>query len=144
TFNGRQETSTPAHRDSNAEMGYNWHQSCQPEIVLDGSNLYIVYGADRYIEFAQVTPEGGAINGLAYYQGRNGAAGVVVHAWDAIDEDPPPDTFAYYDQQGNVTYFVGNNTNTTPASYQFWKTVDPAGNTAYVGDATTLATAISV
>ncbi|MBK9189397.1 MAG: hypothetical protein IPM33_10630 [Phycisphaerales bacterium] len=54
-----------------------------------------------------------------------------------------PDLYVYTDQQGNRTYFFGGNTASDRANWQVWKFVDPAGNTAYVGHATTASSAVS-
>ena len=103
-------------------------------VFYDGSPdvVYIVYGADRYLEFKHV--EG------TEYAGVNGCAGVVTYVAGAEDADP--DWYIYYDQHGVATYFFGG-TNTGNAAWQIWKIVDPAGNVAYVGDASTAATALS-
>jgi hypothetical protein len=55
TYNARQDDGS--HHDSDGPQGYNWFQISMPEIVLyegatdDLDVLYIVYGADRFIEF---------------------------------------------------------------------------------------------
>ena len=99
--------------------------------------LYLVYGADRYIEFKRTDDDEDTFRGV------NGAAGVIEH------EPGTPDVWVYYDQNGNRTYFFGADAvveveeDDYDASWQIWKIVDPAGNTAYVGHATTASTAIS-
>src|SRR5690606_18419124 len=65
------------------------------------------------------------------------AAGIVEY------ESGSPDLYVYYDQNGNRTYFFGGNTSSNRADWQLWKFVDPAGNTAYVGHATTASTAVT-
>lgn len=131
SFNGRQETSTPAHRDSNGYQGYNWFQMSQPAIVFydgDPDMVYIVYGADRFLEFKDDEAE----DIVPQYVGVNGTAGVITYI-EGSESDP--DQYVYYDQQGVATHFLGG-TNSGAAAWQIWKIVDPAGNTAYVGDAT--------
>ncbi len=139
TFNARQETSGGSHRDSNGYQGRNWFQTSQPELVFvdNDSNggtreledlIYLVYGADRYIEFRRSDDD------VDTFRGVNGAAGVIEY------ESGSPDVYVYYDLHGNRTYFFGGNTS-GGADWQIWKFVDPAGNTAYVGDATTASTA---
>jgi len=142
TYNARQRTSGDAHHDSDGYQGRNWFQMSQPELVFfdadDNSQtkeaedlVYIVYGADRFLEFKRTDDDEDTFRGV------NGAAGVIEH------EVGSPDLFVYYDQRGNRTYFFGGNTSNGRADWQLWKFVDPAGNTAYVGHETTISTAIS-
>ncbi|MFN7021605.1 MAG: hypothetical protein ACK4WH_09795, partial [Phycisphaerales bacterium] len=142
TFNARQADSGGTHFDSDGYQGKNWFQVSQPEIRLydaDGNAgtkqaadlIYLVYGADRYVEFKRTADDADTFRGV------NGAAGVFKY------ESGSPDLYVYTDQNGNRTYFFGGNTSSNPADWQLWKFVDPAGNTAYVGHATTASTAIS-
>ncbi|MFG0259578.1 MAG: hypothetical protein ACF8LK_04415, partial [Phycisphaerales bacterium JB041] len=142
TFNARQETSGGSHRDSDGYQGRNWFQTSQPELVFYDNDansgtretedlIYIVYGADRYIEFNRTDDD------VDTFRGVNGAAGVIEY------ESGSPDLYVYYGLQGNRTYFFGANTSGGQADWQLWKFVDPAGNTAYVGDATTASTAVT-
>ncbi|HYE01964.1 MAG TPA: hypothetical protein VD963_01885, partial [Phycisphaerales bacterium] len=141
TFNGVQE-SGGTHRDSNGLQGKNWFQLSQPAIVLydaDGNSgteqdddiLYIVYGADRFLEFKRIA------DNSAEFKGKNGAAGAVKKTTGT------PDTFTYTDQTGNQTVFFGFNTSGNTTNGQFWKLTDPAGNTLYVGDSSSASTAIT-
>ncbi|MBX3377511.1 MAG: hypothetical protein KF678_10975 [Phycisphaeraceae bacterium] len=143
SFNGRQETSGSAHRDSNGYQGHNWFQMSQPAVVRHAGSpdvLYIIYGADRFLEFKQVSDE---VTYSDFFTGVNGCAGAVVYHDPNMGEDNGlVDTFVYYDQHGVATHFFGG-TSSGAAAYQIWKIVDPAGNVAYVGDATTASTAIS-
>jgi len=142
TFNARQADSGGAHLDSDGYQGKNWFQISQPEIRLydaDGNAgtkqaadlVYLVYGADRYVEFKRTADDADTFRGV------NGAAGIVEY------ESGSPDLYVYYDQNGNRTYFFGGNTSSNRADWQLWKFVDPAGNTAYVGHATTASTAVT-
>jgi len=148
TFNARQETVAPSHLDSDGYQGRNWFQISQPEIRLydaDGNAgtkqaadlVYMVYGADRYVGFKRTD------DNADIFRGVNGAAGVFKYVAGS------PDTYVYHDQNGNRTYFFGGNAveegeeEEIDASWQLWKFVDPAGNTAYVGHATTASTAIT-
>jgi RHS repeat-associated protein len=139
SYNGRQETSGAAHQDSNGYQGKNWFQMSQPCIVLfagattDLDVLYIVYGADRFIELQRSGV------GTNYFKARNGAAGV---AEFVAGTGGQPDTYTYTDQLGNTAVFFGS-TNAGAAAWQLWKISDEAGNTAFIGDATTGTTAIS-
>ncbi|MFO0836553.1 MAG: RHS repeat-associated core domain-containing protein [Phycisphaerales bacterium] len=132
SFNGVQAS------NSTGLQGRNWFQMSQPEMVFDDGAtdaddvIYIVYGADRYLEFKR---NGGT--GTNEFVGRNGTAGVVQYVSGS------PDTYVYYDQHGTKTYFFGGNTASSRADWQIWKIVDAAGNTAYVGDATTASTAVT-
>ena len=90
-----------------------------------------MYGADRYVEFKRTADNADTFRGV------NGAAGIFKY------ESGSPDLYVYYDQNGNRTYFFGGNTSSNRADWQLWKFVDPAGNTAYVGHATTASTAVT-
>ncbi|MEX2217664.1 MAG: hypothetical protein WD749_02800 [Phycisphaerales bacterium] len=147
TFNGRQTTAVPAHTNSEGYQGINWFQMGNPELKYytdaDTSKnvIYLIYGADRYIEFKRTGES------TDYYQARNGAAGVIQRVQqDTGEEDLDPeddiDYFIYYDQHGTRTYFIGSLNTGTPA-WQLWKVVDAAGNTTYVGDASDLSSAIT-
>jgi RHS repeat-associated protein len=142
SFNARQETSGSSHRDSDGYQGKNWFQISQPELLFhdadsNGSTreaedlMYLVYGADRYIEFKRTDDDEDTFRGV------NGAAGVIEY------ESGSPDLWVYYDQIGNRTYFFGDNTSSGRADWQIWKFVDPAGNIAYVGDKSTASTAVT-
>ena len=141
TCNARQTDSGGSQYDSDGPLGRNWALSSQPEIVLydDVTNtkdvLYLVYRADAYVEFDR------AGSSSPSYKGKNGAAGCFKYV------SGTPDTWEYTDQQGYVFTFLGFNTGSMGTAHhydgQLWKVVDPAGNTAYVGDKTTLSTAIS-
>ncbi len=142
TFNARQEASGGGHHDSDGYQGRNWSQVSQPELVFfdNDSNggtkeaedlVYLVYGADRYIEFKRTGDD------VYTFRGVNGAAGIIEY------ESGSPDLWVWYDQRGQRTYFFGGNTSNGRADWQLWKFVDPAGNTAYVGDATTASTAVT-
>jgi hypothetical protein len=142
TFNARQADSGGSHLDSDGYQGKNWFQISQAEIRLydaDGNAgtkqaadlVYLVYGADRYVEFKRTDDNADTFRGV------NGAAGIVEY------ESGSPDLYVYYDQNGNRTYFFGGNTSSNRADWQLWKFVDPAGNTAYVGHATTASTAVT-
>jgi RHS repeat-associated protein len=121
--------------DSDGYQGSNWCQLSQPEIVLydavsDSDDvLYLVWGADRYAEFRRTGTSS------LVYKGKNGAAGCFLYSSGS------PDTWAYTDQNGTVYTFFGFNTSSGRADGQIWKIEDPAGNKAYVGDATTASTA---
>lgn len=124
---------------SNGYQGKNWFQTSQPELAFyddptsDANDiLYLVYGADRYIEFQRT----GAA--AATFKAKNGAAGAIY-----FDSSTTPDTYVYHDQNGNRVYFFGDDTSGDRADWQLWKIVDPAGQTAYVGHETNPATAAS-
>ncbi|MCC6285056.1 MAG: hypothetical protein IT439_07095 [Phycisphaerales bacterium] len=148
TFNARQETITPSHLDSDGYQGRNWFQISQPEIRLYDADsnpatkqaadlVYLVYGADRYVEFKRTAEDADTFRGV------NGAAGVFKYVAGS------PDTYVYHDQNSSRTYFFGGNAveeaegDEFDASWQLWKFVDAAENTAYVGHATTASTAIT-
>jgi YD repeat-containing protein len=130
--------------DSNGYQGKNWFQSSQPEIQLfNGSTddldlIYLVYGADRYVEFKR---QGTSSTPFNTFKGVNGAAGAILYT--AVGTSGEPDTFTFYDQVGNRIVFFGFDADAGAAAGQLWKIIDTAGNTAFVGDATTGSTAIS-
>jgi RHS repeat-associated protein len=134
SYNARQVVSG-SHHDSNGPQGYNWFQMSMPELVrVEGSTdaddtLWIVYGADRYIEFRR---DGSS---SLEYKGKNGAAGTIKLVAGS------PDVYVYYDQHGNQVYFFGDDTLNDDADWQLWKIVDPAGNVAYAGHETNATTA---
>jgi len=142
SYNARQEASG-AHMDSNGVQGRNFAQSSQPSIVLydpGGNNndmVYLMYGADRFAEYKRVVNGGFSGNTFA---GVNGAAGVFEYTADASSE---PDTYLLTDQHGNEITFFGFDGDAGVAAGQLWTIVDPDGNTAYVGHATTASSAIS-
>jgi len=135
SYNHRQRTSGAALRNSDGPQGFNWFQMSQPEIVVHDpagdadDTVYLVYGADRFAEFVKTG------TGSVVYTGRNGAGGVFEYVSGS------PDTWVYNDPSGVKLYFFGGNTSSNRANYQFWKVVDEAGNTAYIGDASTASTA---
>lgn len=139
TYNPRQLDGSSAYRNSNSYQGKNWHQSSQPEIRFydDATNtkdmVYLVYGADRYAEYKRV-----ASTGLSF-KGTNGAAGI----FELTDGGGSADTYKLTDQHGYEFTFFGFDGDAGAAAGQLWKIVDPDGNTAYVGDSSSSATAIS-
>jgi len=144
TYNHRQEENKPDHRDSNGYQGINWFQTSHPEILLYDADdtpgtlgatdvLYIIYGADRYIELVRTAAN------VDTFRAKNGAAGVAVRTASAGTNIP--EIYTYTDQHGMQVTFLGFD-QAGSAEGQFWKMADPAGNTAYVGS-TTLNTSTS-
>jgi YD repeat-containing protein len=135
TFNSRQDDS--GQFDSNGYQGRNWFQISQPELQFydDADNakdvLYLVYGADRYVEFQRKA------SGSNYFKGMNGAAGFFEYASGS------PDIWTYTGPTGTTIKFFGGNTAANKADWQLWKIADADGNTAYVGDSTTASTAVT-
>jgi RHS repeat-associated protein len=133
-----------SYSDSNGYQGKNWFQSSQPEIQIfqgatdDKDLIYLVYGADRYVEFKRQGTSGTAFN---TFKGVNGAAGAILYT--AVGTSGEPDTFTFYDQVGHRVVFFGFDADAGVAAGQMWKSIDTAGNTAFVGDVTTGSTAIS-
>ena len=94
---------------SNGYQGRNWFQMSQPEIVLydadsnsatrgDADVVYIVYGADRFIEFDRTAANQDT------FKGKNGTAGIVEFI------SGTPDLYVYTDQHGTRTTFFGDDT----------------------------------
>lgn len=130
--------------DSDGLLGYNWAYLAQPEIrfVADSTaaddTVVIVLGANRYLTFKRIG------TGSDTFRGVNGAAGAVVFVPGTAAVPPNaavPPTYRYQDQRGNTITFFGDHPDSNNADWQFWKSQDADGNTAYVGDKTTAATA---
>lgn len=151
TYNSRQETrpgGLPVHYDSNGYQGYNWFQSSQPEVTLyqatpgtkqAGDVLYIVYGADRFIELKRKGGSGGDANLFVSINGSGGGA--------FLSEDPAgADLVTFIDQTGLQIDFYSPSDAQIPAKKrgQLWRMIrrglDPASTTddliAYVGHKT--------
>lgn len=126
-------------------QGLNWHQFSQPELVFstEGAQdeyIYIVYGADRFLEFKLVD------GSSTVYRGVNGTAGAIVE--DTFNRAPPyntdHDTLTYWDQHGTRTVFYdprdsdnnflfsGNPATFHDARGQIASITDADGNTASV------------
>ncbi|HED64687.1 MAG TPA: hypothetical protein ENJ09_03925, partial [Planctomycetes bacterium] len=142
SYNAQQEAGS--HRDSNGYQGQNWFQSSQMEIQLythptDANRdvVYLYYGADRFAEYERVDVTPGPSD---EFKGTNGAAGVFSYSAGSGSE---PDLYTLTDQNGDTITFFGFDANAGAAAGQIWKISDPAGNTAYVGDASTASTAIA-
>lgn len=146
TYNPLQENSGSTHIDSDGYQGANWAQVSQPELVLyddfvdTKDTLYLVYGADRYLEFVRTG------TGSTQYKGKNGVAGVfdfqVGVGGGAVD------LWVWTDQHGNEATFFGFDADAGVAAGQLWKIADPSwngstGSIAFVGDKSTASTAIS-
>ncbi|MCI0676140.1 MAG: hypothetical protein L0Y42_10250, partial [Phycisphaerales bacterium] len=140
SHNSRQKDSGGSYFSSNGFQGKNWFQLSQPEILLfDGATddkdvLYLIYGADRFIEFKRHNSSSNQ------FKSKNGAAGIMDFATGAGSE---PDTYTYTDQHGNKLVFFGFDNDSGVAKGQIWKITDPAGNAAFVGNAATGSTAIT-
>jgi hypothetical protein len=135
TYNARQDDS--GQFNSNGYQGKNWFQISQPELHLydDADNakdvIYLVYGADRYVEFQRKTSSSND------FKGKNGAAGAFTYASGS------PDIWTYTGPNGTTIKFFGGNTASNKADWQLWKITDADGNTAYVGDSSTASTAVT-
>jgi hypothetical protein len=135
SYNARQDDSGLF--DSNKYQGCNWAQMSQPELVsYDPAGdtddvIYLVYGADRYVEFQRKQ------SGSNDFKSKNAAAGAFVYASGS------PDVWTYTDAVGTEVKFFGGNTGSNQANWQLWKITDLAGNVAYVGDSTTASTAVT-
>ncbi|MFN0207737.1 MAG: hypothetical protein ACKVS6_15625, partial [Planctomycetota bacterium] len=138
SYNSTQKNSGSAY-NSNGYAGYNWMQTSQMEIAFyndadDTKDLiYLYYSAGGFLEFARY-PES-----TTTFKATNGANGVIRFVAGVESE---PDTYLYHDAHG-MTYTFFGSTNASTAAWQLWKISDPAGNVAFVGDATTGSTAIS-
>jgi RHS repeat-associated protein len=117
---------------SNAQpQGVNWHQSAWPELVRDGTDLYIVFGGDRFLGFRNTN----LADPTDTFRGVNGAAGAVVVR--TVDENGfQGDIYTYHDGAGNRVEFFGSGfaANGVPLNGRMWRVVDAAGKTAHVGN----------
>jgi len=136
SYNSRQDNS--GHLVSDGYQGKNWFQSSQPEIVFhddatgpEEDLVFLVYGADRYVEFKRTG------SASSTFVGVNGASGVFVYSSGS------PDTYELTDQHGVEYTFFGFNTADADHGGQLWKVVDLAGNSAYVGSTSSASAAIS-
>lgn len=136
SFNHRQTDGGSLYAADSAQ-GKNWFQSSMPELVLydDADNakdvLYLVFGADRYAEYKRTG------SSSTEFKGVNGAAGrIKEHAGT-------PDTYELLDQRGWRFHFIGFDAAKNGAKGQLWKVVNPAGDTAFVGDASVAADAVT-
>lgn len=157
TYNAVQTTTGAlggTHRDGDGFQGKNWFQTSQPELkyydggtggVGSGDVVYILYGADRYLEFkwASTSVNTGGVR-KDEFRGTNGAAGVIQLVKDTNGSPTSPDLWTYTDQVGTKTVFFGGDALSSGAEWQLWKITDEAGNAVYVGDASSATTAISV
>lgn len=131
---------------SQGYQGYNWQQFSQPEMVYDNNGgaddrIYLVYGADRFLEFQRLDASS------PVYRGVNGAAGAVV-----AEEIDSHEVLTYWDQQGTRSVFfdprdatnvvTDGSSNDHDGRGQLWTIVDAAGHTAFVGDETDADSAI--
>ena len=130
---------------SEGYQGFNWQQISQPEILVHDptgtadDRIYLVYGADRFVEFAAVAGAPGV------YRGVNGASGAVVEASSGSH-----DLLVYWDQHGTRSTFFDprdpdselTGLSNQDGRGQLWTIEDAAGNTAYVGHETDPALAI--
>ena len=149
SYNARQHDGS-SYQTSAGYQGNNWFQMSQPQLVfLDNDSnpatreaedrLFLIYGADRYVEFLRIDDDEDEFRAI------NGAAGVIQHVVNAS----APDLFIFYDPFGIETVFFGfddsDGTGTLPKEKEgvLWKISDPAGNVAYVGDESSGAAALS-
>jgi len=133
-------------RDGDAAQGHqgnNWFQLAQPEIVFyddptDAAEdmLYLVYAADRYAAFKRT----GAAD--TTFRGVNGANAIIQHDVDP-DGAGTPDRYTVHLQDGRDIFFFGHDADSGVAAGQLWKVADAAGNAAYAGHETSMASAVT-
>ncbi|MCC7014855.1 MAG: hypothetical protein IT454_19995 [Planctomycetes bacterium] len=134
---GARQTHSGAQYDSDGPAGRNWHASSMPEIVLydDADNskdvLYLVLGADRYVEYQRKG------SSSSEFKGKNGAAGLF------LEVSGSPTIYRLLDQRGWTFEFFGFNTGVAGADGLLWRSINPNSDKAYVGDATTASTAVT-
>lgn len=137
SYNARQKNSGGSYIVPNNYQGRSWAQSSQPEIVFQAGStaaddlIYLVYGADRFVEFRRFDATSDQFVGV------NGSAGVFDY------QAGTPDLWVYHDQVGTQFTFLGFDTTGNNHNGLLWKIEDEAGNVSFVGHATTVATAIS-
>ena len=141
SYNTRQKDSGGSYYASTGYQGSNWFQSSQPELVFYDTTpnskdmIYLVYGADRFIEFKR---DGSS---SSEFKAVNGAAGAIYIEVDAEG----PDLATFYDQNGNrmVFFWVNDADIDDDIEGSIWKVIDPDDNAAYVGHETNASTALS-
>lgn len=146
TYNARQKDSGGSYIASDGYQGRNWFQTSQPELVFHDSAtdsedmIYLVYGADRYIEFRR-GDDVGTGDSADTFRAVNGAAGAIVIETVVSG----PDLATYTDPAGRqaVFFWFGDGDTDDDVEGQIWKILDPAGNASFVGHETDAATAIS-
>ncbi len=146
SYNARQKDSGGSYFASGGYQGNNWFQSSQPELVFHDSEtdsedmIYLVYGADRYIEFRRGDDQGTG-DSTDTFKSVNGAAGAILIETDAEG----PDLATYYDQNGHRMVFFWFNDGDIDDDIEgsIWKKIDPDDNAAYVGHETDASTALS-
>lgn len=113
---------------SDGYQGKNWATFSAPEVVYEDRGtagptaedfLYIVYGADRYVEFQRDGT-------TAFFLGVNGAGGVVEH--NATDSE-----YIYYDILGTEARFFDPDHPTTKVQGQLWKVTSGSERQCSVG-----------
>jgi RHS repeat-associated protein len=127
SYNVRQFDGTDYY-NSQSTQGVNWFQLSQPELVRHNPNpgtnevgdmVFLVYGADRFIEFTRddTTDQFRAVNG--------GAGGIDFNQdYSGTNSE---DVYIYTDQRGWEFYFYGFDADTDSwMQGQFWKVVAPA------------------
>ena len=130
SYNSQQEDDS-GHVDSAGIQGNNWFHAGIPELVFyDGATedldvLYLVTGADRFVEFKRHDV------GSDEFQGKQGTAGYVAYTAASGDD---PDYYTYTDLRGTTWTFFGGHANSGDGAWQFWKAVDADGNATYVWD----------
>ncbi|MCB9609437.1 MAG: hypothetical protein H6716_22790 [Polyangiaceae bacterium] len=120
---------------SDGYQGKNWATFSAPEVVYEDRGtagptaedfLYIVYGADRYVEFQR---DGTS----AFFLGVNGAGGVVEH--NTTDSE-----YIYYDILGTEARFFAPDHATTKVRGQLWKVTSGNERVCSVGSVPTART----
>src|SRR2546426_11620309 len=117
SYNARQKDSGGSYFTSNGPMGKNWFASWQPELVKfagatnDLDVMYLVYGADRFIEFKRQQSNSNQ------WKAKNGAAGALNFTAASGAE---PETYTYLDENGFQMVFFGGDTNAGVAAWQVW------------------------
>jgi YD repeat-containing protein len=140
TYNGVQEDGAGGYASFEGYQGFNWTQVAQPQISFvpgatdDLDVIYLIYGNDRFVEFKRIG------SGATEFKGKNGAAGVIQYT---AGGGGVPELYTYYDQRGDQIVFFGFDGPSAHGAGHLWKMVDPAGNTAYVENSSTAATAAS-
>ncbi|MHC5024161.1 MAG: RHS repeat protein, partial [Planctomycetota bacterium] len=143
TYNARQQDADGTYRLADGPQGRGWFQVSQPELLLydddddpntyePGDVLYLLYGADRYIELRR---DGSRRQFIA----TNGAAGAAVVT---PADETTPELICITGQDGWTIWFLGFE-NAGAAAGRLWRVVDPYEHAAYVGHSTDPAAALA-
>lgn len=116
------------HMDAEEYQGVNWRQISQPRLVVvapeSGTNIgRIELSLQNNLVLTFIQAEASS----PIYKSTGDQSGAVIY-------DGTAGTYTYFDQRGMQMVFLDGAVSPSTSRYQLWKMIDPAGNTAYVGE----------